>query len=187
MLLHEHNGPQSAVIYPGVRTETFYPRLRPRGDYVLSVGALTVSKGHRFAIGALWPPSAGSRPPLLIAADSRDAAELTGLRSLSHQMEAELAVASCVDDAQVAEPYYQTRVFVYASMRDDLVQASENPLPAEQHYVTEGELSTEIGGLCEASATKRQRQSPDRDVRTESLSSWSDKKVRALQLLDTLA
>ncbi|MFO7698189.1 MAG: glycosyltransferase family 4 protein [Anaerolineae bacterium] len=69
-IVRERYGVAPHVVYPGVDTQGFAPTGAERGNYVLSVGALTPYKGHELAIDAVSLLPARIRPSLVVAAAS---------------------------------------------------------------------------------------------------------------------
>ncbi len=111
-------GVAAQVCYLGVDTLTFRPLGLPRERFVLSVGAVHYHKGYRFLIEALGRLPQRERPPLVIAANSVEPAELDVLQRLAAEVSVELAVRRVADAAEMAELYNRAAAFVYAPVRE---------------------------------------------------------------------
>jgi glycosyltransferase involved in cell wall biosynthesis len=122
-LIAEQYGVDAGIIYPGINTRVFYPSRLPKLNYVLSVGALIYSKGHRFLVAALSRIPAARRPPLLIAANSIDAAEAAAVHEQAARQNVEVHIETIGDDERLREVYSQALVFIYAPIQEALGMA----------------------------------------------------------------
>lgn len=123
MLLQNHYGLTAEGIYPGIDTQIFRPKEIEQDDYVLSVGALVYSKGHRFLVEALSQMEPQRRPRLFIAANSRDPSEERLLRSMVAEAGVDLKVDTIFDDERLVEVYNGALAFVYAPIDEALGMA----------------------------------------------------------------
>lgn len=114
---------QSHVVYPGINTELFTPIKAQKENYVLCVGAIIYSKGHRFLISALGEIPRHRRPKLFIAANSRDPVEERLIRELAAEKQVELHIERITNDARLVKVYNEALVFVYAPMQEALGMA----------------------------------------------------------------
>lgn len=116
--LQDAFGVTAQVCYLGVDVVHFRPLGVPREGYVLSVGAVHHYKGYRFLIQALARVSEGRRPPLVIAANSAEPAELQALQALATQLRVNLTVHRVADETAMAELYNRAAAFVYSPIRE---------------------------------------------------------------------
>lgn len=143
-LIRDSYHAKSSVLYPGIDTEKFQPLGICASDYVLSVGALIYSKGHRFVVSALSKLQASIRPKLLIAANHIDESEAQTLRAQAAESGVELAIEQIFDDRQLVEVYRRAKVFVYAPLQEALGMAPLEAMACGTPVVAVGE-----GGVCE--------------------------------------
>ncbi len=134
-----------AVCYLGVNTDCFRPLRLPAGDYVLSVGAVHHYKGYRFLVRALARLPAASRPRLIIAANSADAAELAAVTTLAAQLNVDLSLRRVTDDQELAALYNQALAFVYTPHLEPWGLAAVEAMACGAPVVAVGE-----GGLLES-------------------------------------
>ena len=111
-------GLESAVCYLGVDTKIFRPNNQPRGNYVLSVGAIHYHKGYRFLIEALGQVPARIRPNLVIAANAQESAERTLLDHLAQKHSVKLTVCRVTDDDALAKLYSEAQLLVYTPIME---------------------------------------------------------------------
>lgn len=102
----------------GVDSAIFRPLGLPRERFVLSVGAVHPNKGYRFLLHSLGRLLKAERPPLVIAANSAEPAELAALRTLAAETGVELTVRNVADAAEMAALYNRAAAFVYAPVRE---------------------------------------------------------------------
>lgn len=122
-VLQELYGIQSQAIYPGINTQLFYPQDLPEKEYVLSVGSLIYSKGHRFLVSALALIDQARRPTLCIAANSRNPNEEEALRKMAREANVDLHIETIFDAERLVKVYNQAKVFVYAPLQEALGMA----------------------------------------------------------------
>ena len=138
-LIANHYQVNSRVVYPGINTELFRPLSIEKMDYVLCVGSIIYSKGHRFLISALACIDAGKRPKLFIAANSRDHEEEKVVRSMALRLGVELHIEEITDDERLVQVYNQAKVFVYAPMQEALGMAPLEAMACGTPVVAVGE------------------------------------------------
>lgn len=132
-------GVKSSAIYPGIDTQLFSPKNLPEADYVLSVGALIYSKGHRFVVSALAQIDAAMRPKLFIAANSRDPDEERAVRAMAAEAGVDLHVETITDSQRLVDVYNQAKVFVYAPLQEALGLAPLEAMACATPVVAVGE------------------------------------------------
>jgi glycosyltransferase involved in cell wall biosynthesis len=105
----------SEVVHLGVDSGVFTPGTQPRGDYVLSVGALHPLKGHDLVIEALATLPA-PRPRLVLIGD-RGGSEAV-LRKLAGDLDVELEILTKLPLAEVVDVYRRAGVVACAQIRE---------------------------------------------------------------------
>lgn len=118
--LSAYYGINPHVVYPGIDTSVFCPKLLPKEEYVLCVGAMTYNKGYRFLISALGHINVMHRPKLLAAANSIDASEARLVREMASKVGVELEIMQVFNDEEMSHLYGRAKVFVYAPMKEAL-------------------------------------------------------------------
>ena len=136
---------KSHVCYLGVDVTRFRPLGLPREAFVLSVGAVHYHKGYRFLIQALAKLPEKQRPPLVIAANSVEPAELQVLQALATQLRVTLTVCSVSDEAEMAVLYNRAAAFVYCPIREPWGLAAVEAMACGTPVVAVGE-----GGVAES-------------------------------------
>ncbi len=107
-------GLRARVSYLGVDTERFKPLDLERGDFVLSVGAVSPLKGYDFLIEALAQLPARQHPRLLIVGNTASIGETTFLRQHAEARSVVLEFRVNVSDDELVRLYNQARAFVYS-------------------------------------------------------------------------
>jgi glycosyltransferase involved in cell wall biosynthesis len=146
-LIARHYRRSSRVIYPGIDTQLFQPQPVSTEPYVLSVGALIYSKGHRFVLTALGRLPDASRPPLRIVANSVAAEEQQVICRMANELGVQVDIETVRDDQRLVEIYSRARVFVYAPEQEALGMAPLEALACGTPVVAVGE-----GGVLETIA-----------------------------------
>lgn len=116
--LREAFGVASQVCYLGVDGAQFRPLGLPRERFVLSVGAVHPHKGYRFLVRALARLPEAERPPLVIAANSVEPAELHALQALAAGLGVRFTVQRVADASEMAALYNRAAAFIYAPIRE---------------------------------------------------------------------
>lgn len=106
------------VCPPGVDTDAFYPRSHPRETFVLSVGALTPSKGFDFIIQAVGAIRADQRPEVVIISNYQEPQELAYLRELAAQGQVRVTFKAGVSEDELHEAYARAGCMAYAPVRE---------------------------------------------------------------------
>lgn len=143
--LRDAFGVAAEVCTLGVDTATFRPLDLPRERFVLSVGAVHPHKGYRFLLQSLGRLPQEERPPLVIAANSAEPAELDGLWALAAEVGVELTVRNVADAAEMAALYNLAAVFIYAPVREPWGLAAVEAMACAVPVVAVGE-----GGVVES-------------------------------------
>lgn len=108
----------SQICYLGVDVAHFRPLKLQREDFVLSVGAVHHHKGYHFLIEALAKLPDALRPPLIIAANSTEQAELKAIQILATNLGVHLEVRCVSDDVELLGLYNRAAAFVYCPIRE---------------------------------------------------------------------
>ncbi|MGA9531552.1 MAG: glycosyltransferase family 4 protein [Anaerolineales bacterium] len=111
-------GAPAKVLYLGVDTSLFAPRLNAKGDFVLSVGSLTPLKGFDFVIKALATIRESQRPPLRIVCNFEIDMERKYLSALAASLGVELEILRGISDRSLAESYDRALLTAYAPHRE---------------------------------------------------------------------
>lgn len=138
-------GIDCVVCYLGVNTDCFHPLNLPAGNYLLSVGAVHYYKGYRFLVRALSRLPAAHRPPLIIVANSVDAAELAAVTDLAAATGVVITVRRVTDDQEMAKLYNQALAFVYTTCLEPWGLAAVEAMACGTPVVAVGE-----GGVRES-------------------------------------
>jgi len=102
------------VCYLGIDCARFVPTGAPRGDYVLSVGAIHPGKGYDFLIRSLARIPAASRPRLVIVTNFAEPRETQFLRTLAENLGVQLELQVLIPDDELVLRYGQARLTLYA-------------------------------------------------------------------------
>jgi glycosyltransferase involved in cell wall biosynthesis len=143
-LIARHYDVDAAVVYPGINTDVFHPEPVPEASYVLSVGALVYSKGHRFVVRAVGRLPADRRPPLRILANSRQPTEEAAVRALAAELAVDLTIDTVTDESELRRTYAAARLFLYAPIQEALGLA-----PLEAMACGTPVLAVDEGGVRE--------------------------------------
>ncbi len=143
--LHDAFGVTAQVCYLGVDLTRFRPLGLPREEYVLSVGAVHHYKGYRFLIQALARISEGQRPPLVIAANSTEPAELQTLQALAAELRVSVTVRRVADENELVDLYNRAAAFVYTPIREPWGLAAVEAMACGTPVIAVGE-----GGILES-------------------------------------
>ena len=106
------------VCYLGVDTQRFQPLSLPKGDFVVSVGALTPLKGFDFVVRALAHMDTAHRPPLVLTSNYTEPRELEYLRDLAARLGVTVTFRGRVTDEELVQLYNQARLTVYAPIME---------------------------------------------------------------------
>jgi glycosyltransferase involved in cell wall biosynthesis len=101
------------VCYPGVDTDSFRPLELPKGDFVLSVGAMHSGKGYDFLIRGLGMIPLPQRPRLVIVTNFAERNETRFVRDLAAQLCVDLEVQVLVPEEELARRYNEALLTVY--------------------------------------------------------------------------
>lgn len=107
-------GLRARVVYLGVDVDKFRPLDLPKGDYVISVGAVSPLKGYDFIIQAIGEVPQNHRPRLVIVGNTASQGETNFLNELAAKCGVELAFRVNVSEQELVELYNQALAFVYA-------------------------------------------------------------------------
>jgi glycosyltransferase involved in cell wall biosynthesis len=107
-------GLRARVSYLGVDAERFKPLDLERGDFVLSVGAVSPLKGYDFLIEALAQLPTNVRPRLLIVGNTASTGETAFLQQQAEACSVVLEFRVNVSDDELVRLYNQARAFVYS-------------------------------------------------------------------------
>jgi glycosyltransferase involved in cell wall biosynthesis len=106
------------VCYLGVDVQRFQPLSLPKGDFVLSVGALTPLKGFEFLVRAFAQMDTAYRPPLVLTSNYTEPGELEYLRELAARLGVTVTFHGQVTDEELVQLYNQARLTVYAPIME---------------------------------------------------------------------
>ena len=109
-------GLNAYVSYLGVDTDIFRPLNLARENFVLSVGACWLHKGHDFTIRSLGLIDERIRPRLVIVSNGTDASWEAHLVRLAARLRVHLDLKTSVSDNDIVCLYNQTRLFVYGAI-----------------------------------------------------------------------
>jgi glycosyltransferase involved in cell wall biosynthesis len=107
-------GVRAGVCRLGVDTRVFRPMPLAKGEYVISVGALTPHKGFDFVIRSLGCIPAATRPALVLVCNAVDPRERGFLDDLADSLGVRLTVRVGVADEELVQLYNAARLTVYA-------------------------------------------------------------------------
>ena len=110
----------SQVCYPGVDAGAFQPSPRARESFVLSVGALTPSKGFDWIIRALGELPSATRPSLVLICNYQEMDERNYLNDLAERLQVQVDFRVGVTEAELQDAYARARCVVYAPIREPL-------------------------------------------------------------------
>ncbi len=111
-------GLRSRVVYLGVDTEKFRPLGQPRGDFVLSVGAVSPYKGYDFLIKTLGHVPVECRPRFIIVGNTASTGEAQFLHDLALENSVDMEVRVNITDEELVDLYSRASVFVYAPVME---------------------------------------------------------------------
>jgi glycosyltransferase involved in cell wall biosynthesis len=106
------------VCYLGVDTERFRPLSLPRGEFLLSVGALNPLKGFDFLLRSLALVDASHRPPLRIVGNFAHPLESDYLEGLAARLGVPLEIRVQIGDDHLARLYNQALLTLYAPVME---------------------------------------------------------------------
>jgi len=112
--LYRTYGLLARVCYLGVDMSVFRSQGLPKQDFVLSVGALTPSKGFDLLIQSLALLDFPLRPALVIVSNQTDTNELVYLKELANHLHVSVDFHSRIDDQDLVRLYNQARLTLYA-------------------------------------------------------------------------
>ena len=107
-------GRAARVVYLGADAERFRPLGLPRGDFVLTVGAMHPAKGHDFVVAALGRVPAARRPRLVVVCDRGYGVYRQLLEAHAARAGVTLEVRERVPDSELVELYNRARLVCYA-------------------------------------------------------------------------
>lgn len=108
-------GRSGCVNYLGVDADQFRPlRSSPRGEYVLTVGALHPLKGLDFLLDVFACIPAAMRPPLVVVSDRARDAERRRLEQSATRYGVDLSFRFSVSEDELVSLYNAARLVVYA-------------------------------------------------------------------------
>ena len=105
---------RARVVHLGVDTDKFRPQTLPKGNFVLSVGAVSPRKEYDFIISALGLIAPSHRPELVIVGNTASAREKQFLERTANEHQVKLRILINVDDERLVDLYNRARAFVYA-------------------------------------------------------------------------
>jgi glycosyltransferase involved in cell wall biosynthesis len=108
----------ASVCYLGVDTGRFRPLSSPRGEFVLSVGALAPRKGFDFLIRSLALIDAAKRPPLLIVSNFANKPERQYLEDLARQLGVAVEFRVRIRDEELVRLYSQALLTLYTPIME---------------------------------------------------------------------
>jgi len=111
---------EAGICYPAVAADVFRPFVSERQSFVLSVGALTPSKGFDFIILALSTLPSSERPKLVVVSNYQEPAELEYLTNLARNLGVGLDCRSGLSDSELQLLYAQAGCVAYAPIREPL-------------------------------------------------------------------
>lgn len=111
-LIKQQCNVDARIVHPGIDTTIFHPAPKRGDNYVLSVGAINVAKGHRLVIEALSKLPAEVRPALIIAGIEGEPNEPEYLTDLAATLDVKLTFRSVHVTSEMAELYAQARALV---------------------------------------------------------------------------
>jgi glycosyltransferase involved in cell wall biosynthesis len=111
--LYRIYGVDARVVYHGVDLETFRPLDLPRENLVLSVGALTPSKGFDFVIESLALMPVHLRPVFVVISNYQEQAERAYLEELASKRGVSLRLRVRVSNDKLVHLYNAARCTVY--------------------------------------------------------------------------
>ena len=107
-------GLPSQVVYLGVDADKFKPLNYLKGDYVLSVGAVSPFNNFNFIIEAIGYVPQTIRPSLIIVGNTASLSETKFLTELALKHVVNLSFRVDVSESELVELYNRARAFVYA-------------------------------------------------------------------------
>ena len=116
--LYRTYGIFSHVGWLGVDTERFRPINIPKGDFVLSVGALHPRKGFDFIIKSLALIRANRRPRLVLVSNFVNPPERAFIETLARDLSVALDIRVRISDDELISLYNQALLTVYAPIME---------------------------------------------------------------------
>lgn len=107
-------GMNSQVSYLGIDTHQFYPQNIEREDIVLSISAISTSKGHDFIIRSIGNVDISVRPKLVIVGYSANKRWLNHLKSLANDLGVELEILENVSYDELVVLYNKAKLVIFA-------------------------------------------------------------------------
>ena len=108
-------GRTATLVRPGVDQEAFRPSGAKRENYVLSVGALTASKGHTAIVEAVSFLPRRSRPAVIVAYGRAVPGYEEMLRNLASRRGVELELQAAISDSELVRLYSAAQATVCAA------------------------------------------------------------------------
>jgi glycosyltransferase involved in cell wall biosynthesis len=106
------------ICYPGVDTAAFQPISCKRESFVLSVGALTPSKGFDFLIKSIGTITAHKRPHLNLISNYQEQEERDYLQNLAYLEGVELKIHLNVSEIELQHWYARAGCVAYAPVQE---------------------------------------------------------------------
>lgn len=116
--LYRTYGLYAHVAYLGVDLQRFRPLELAKGDFVLSVGAITPSKGFDFLLHSLSLIDADRRPKLCIVGNAVFAPECTYLQRLADDLGVQMTFRTQISDDELLTLYNQALFTVYTPIME---------------------------------------------------------------------
>lgn len=111
-------GVTSHVSYLGVDTSVFVPVPCQKENAVISVGALSFMKGHRFLLRALGRIDARARPKLIVVANFAESRERIFLEQLARDCGVQWELHIGIEDRDLVRHYSRARLAAACSHRE---------------------------------------------------------------------
>lgn len=116
--LYHVYGILASVCYLGVDTGRFRPLSLPRGEFVLSVGALNPLKGFHFLLHSLALLDASLRPSLRVVGNFAHPLERDYLEGLAARLGVSLRIEVQIGDDELVRLYNQALLTLYAPIME---------------------------------------------------------------------
>ena len=111
-------GINAHVVPYGIDTNIFSPSDVKKGNYVLSVGALSFQKGYRFLVQAISRIPDNLRPTLIILANAQNTEERKIVLELAERSNVQLKILRVMDEQRLRDFYSGAQVFVYTPIME---------------------------------------------------------------------
>lgn len=112
-----HYGRNSKTTYPGVDIEKYYWKELPKEHLILSVGGLSILKGHDFVLQSLVQIPKAARPRLVIIADREDSTSEKGrIEEFALRHDLDVIVLQNISDIEVVDFYNRAKLTVCANL-----------------------------------------------------------------------